>query len=212
MKHVLGALALTLFAGVAHAQQPPAGGHAPALLTQALPAPAKLTVTSPSFKDGGDLPFENTQYRGNHFPGLTWTKGPAATKSYVVVMQGELGRGTSLHLTLFNLAPETTTLPVDMKAAPAGAMFGENVHGPNDPYSGPHTHDFVKQRYQFQVFALDTRMPDSVTGKVADLTAAMQGHVLANGAIVALATMDPDSKEAEELRAKRAAAAAAPKP
>ena len=48
---------------------------------------AHLTVSSPAFGDGGDIPFENTQYRGNNFPGLAWTAGPAETKSYVVIMQ-----------------------------------------------------------------------------------------------------------------------------
>ena len=38
---------------------------------------AHLTVTTPAFADGGDMPFENTQYRGNNFPGLAWTAGPA---------------------------------------------------------------------------------------------------------------------------------------
>ena len=41
----------------------------------------------PAFGDGGDIPFENTQYRGNNFPGLAWTAGPAETKSYVIIMQ-----------------------------------------------------------------------------------------------------------------------------
>ena len=33
---------------------------------------ATLTVTTPAFSSGGDIPFENTQYRGNVFPGLAW--------------------------------------------------------------------------------------------------------------------------------------------
>ncbi len=193
-------------ANAALAQQEPAGGHTPKVLVDILPAKAKLTVASPSYKDGADMPFENTQYRGNHFPGVTWSKGPAGTKSYIVLMQGELGKATSIHLTLFNVAPSVTSLPVDMTTAPAGALFGENIHGVNQGYSGPHTHDFVKQRYHLEVFALDTRVPDSVQAKFDDLLAAMTGHVLASGEIIALATMDPDSKEAEDLRAKRAAA------
>ncbi len=37
---------------------------------------AHITVTSPAFPDGGDIPFENTQYRGNNFPGLAWSVNP----------------------------------------------------------------------------------------------------------------------------------------
>src|SRR4029078_3289729 len=48
---------------------------------------AKLTVTSPAFKNMADIPFENTQYQWNKFPGLEWTAGPAETKTYFVIMQ-----------------------------------------------------------------------------------------------------------------------------
>jgi phosphatidylethanolamine-binding protein (PEBP) family uncharacterized protein len=87
---------------------------------------AKLTVTSPAFKPGGDIPFENTQYRGNVFPGLTWTAGPAATKSYVVIMQDgdAMVRGAPiLHWTMANIP--ATTLPAEALAgydALIGAM------------------------------------------------------------------------------------------
>jgi len=50
---------------------------------------ATLAVTSPAFKDNADIPYENTQYRGNIFPGLSWTPGPAGTKSYAVFVQGQ---------------------------------------------------------------------------------------------------------------------------
>ena len=52
-----------------------------------MPAKARLTVTTPALKDGGDIPFENTQYRSNTFPGLSLSKGPAGTRSYVLIMQ-----------------------------------------------------------------------------------------------------------------------------
>src|ERR1041384_5799657 len=48
---------------------------------------AKLVVLSPAFQAGGDIPFENTQYKGNVFPGLSWTAGPSGTQSFVVIMQ-----------------------------------------------------------------------------------------------------------------------------
>src|SRR5689334_11066817 len=52
-----------------------------------MPAKAKLTVTTAAFKPGQQIPFENTQYRGNTFPGLTWSAGPKGTKSYAIIMQ-----------------------------------------------------------------------------------------------------------------------------
>ena len=47
---------------------------------------ATLTVSTPAFSNNGDIPYENTQYRGNVFPGLTWSAGPSGTKSYAVIM------------------------------------------------------------------------------------------------------------------------------
>ncbi len=47
------------------------GGHAKVLTIKQVPpiTPTRLTVTSPAFKNGADIPFENTQYRGNIFQG-----------------------------------------------------------------------------------------------------------------------------------------------
>ena len=86
-----------------------------------MPAKGKLAVTTPAFKDGGDIPFENTQYRSNTFPGLSWSKGPAGTKSYVVIMQDNdlLVRGAPvLHWTLFNIPAGVTKLDVGMTTPP----------------------------------------------------------------------------------------------
>jgi hypothetical protein len=34
-----------------------------------------------------DIPIENTQYKDNVFPGLAWSAGPAATQSYVIILE-----------------------------------------------------------------------------------------------------------------------------
>lgn len=196
--HLAGALAL-IVTPVIFAQQPPSIGHAEQLVLVNHPAngSAKLSVTSPAFKDGADIPFENTQYRGNIFPGLSWTAGPKGTQSYAVIMQGEArkGTGTSIHLTLFNVPENVTILQPGMTTAPSGALYGVNVHGVNQPYSGPHTHTPAKQRYHFQVLALDTKLPADPKLSFAALQAAMHGHVLASGEIVGLASKDPEAKE-----------------
>ena len=102
----------------ASAQQAPAAVEVglPQLALSALPAAAgaTLSVTTPAFKPGGDIPFENTQYRGNHFPGLAWTGAPAGTKSFAVIMQDTdaLRAGVPiLHWTMFNISGAATALP-----------------------------------------------------------------------------------------------------
>lgn len=168
-------------------------GHDRQLLVNALPASTKLTVTSPGFVRGGDLPLSATQYGENLFPGLTWSKGPAGTRSYVVVMQGTRGQersadaGTSIHLTLYNIPANTLSLTPGHLTAPEGAGFGPNVHGPVAGYAGPHPHDTRRHAYHFQVVALDTLLPLSGEVTFAALQDAIRGHVLASGDLVGYA-------------------------
>jgi para-nitrobenzyl esterase len=186
-------------APAAFAQSPAPPETEPALAQSALktisvPSGAKLTVTSPAFKNGADIPFENTQFRGNVFPGLEWTPGPAGTKSYVVIMQDTelLMRGNPiLHWTMFNVTG--TKLEAGMTAAPAGASPGPNMRGASQPYMGPRPPAGPKHHYHLQVFAIDTTLPAEAGASYEALTAAMKGHVLAAGEIVGLAEADPNA-------------------
>ena len=192
------------------------GGHIKGLASvtakPASGAPAKLTVTSPSFKAGGDIPFENTQYRGNHFPGLNWSKGPAGTKSYAVFTQGALGAGddlsggTSIHFVMYDIPAGVTKIGADADKPPAGAAMGNTVHGMKDFYAGPHTHNFTKHAYHYQVVALDETVPVDPKMTLTNLVKLMDGHVLATGEIVGLVAMDPDSDEGKAFIAKQGAA------
>jgi len=180
----------------ARAQQPPAptevGASQLAIANLPSKGGATLTVLSPAFKAGGDIPFENTQYRGNVFPGLSWTPGPAGTKSYAIIMQDPdaMRNGAPiLHWTMFNIPATVTSLDAGMGTPPAGAEFGPNIRGASQPYLGPRTPAGPKHRYHFQVFALDRNL--SAVKSYSDLTAAMAGHVLASGELVALGQVAP---------------------
>ncbi len=158
-----------------------------------MPTKAKLTVTTPAFEDGGDIPFENTQYRTNTFPGLTWTRGPKETKTYVLIMQDNdlLVRGAPvLHWTMFNIPASVTKLEVGMTTPPAGSGYGPNYKGAAQAYTGPRTPPGPKDHYHFEIFALDTTVSDPGRDYAA-LTAAMAGHVLASGEVVGLGEKDP---------------------
>jgi para-nitrobenzyl esterase len=163
-----------------------------------MPAKVRLTVTTPAFKDGGDIPFENTQYRSNTFPGLSWTKGPAATKSYVLIMQDNslLLRGAPiLHWTLFNIPASVTRLDAGMAPAgnPAGSSYGPNYMGAAKPYTGPRTPPGPGDNYHFEIFAIDTTIPDEGKSSYEAITAAMAGHVLASGEVVGHGIADPNA-------------------
>ncbi|HKV50423.1 MAG TPA: YbhB/YbcL family Raf kinase inhibitor-like protein [Gemmatimonadaceae bacterium] len=157
---------------------------------------AKLTVSTPAFTAGGDIPFENTQYRGNIFPGLEWSAGPSGTKSYVIILQdGDAMRNGApiFHWSMINIPASITKLEAKMSAPPAGASYGPNIRGANQAYMGPHTPAGPKHRYHFQVFALDTTIPSDATTNYDALTGAMKGHVLASGEVIGLGQIAPDA-------------------
>jgi len=185
----------------AFAQSPPPAATevgAPYLALTLLPAPAgrTLKVSSPAFANMADIPFENTQYRGNVFPGLTWSKGPGATKSYVVIMQDTdiVVRGDAiLHWTMVNIPASVTSLAPAMAAPPTGASYGPNIRGPNQAYMGPRTPPGAKHRYHLQIFALDTVLPTDPPLTWDALKTGMKGHVLASGQLIGLGQRDPSA-------------------
>ena len=192
------AAGVAVLAGAAQAQVSRSTPGQPEARTalELMPAKAKLMVTTPAFKDGGDIPFENTQYRTNTFPGLKWTAGPRATRSYAIIMQDNslILRGAPiLHWTMFNIPAGVTSLPAGMApdARPAGSAYGPNYLGAAKPYTGPRTPPNVRDNYHFEVFALDVTVPDTAAGSYAALTEAMTGHVLASGEVVGVGFAPP---------------------
>jgi para-nitrobenzyl esterase len=177
-------------------QTPPAATEVSANTRALVTLPAKngatLSVTTPAFTDGGDIPFENTQYKGNVFPGLSWTPGPAGTKSYAIIMQDTDGmmRNSNglpiLHWTMGNIPATITKLDAGMTKEPESAVFGPNARGANQPYLGPRTPPGPKHRYHLQVFALDAALPADAFVSYQALIGAMNGHVLASGEVVGL--------------------------
>src|SRR4051812_44900613 len=102
----LATLAVVAVASTAPAPPPAPPARPNALVEYPAKSGAKLTVTTPGWADGADIPFEFTQYRTNTFPGLSWSAGPAGTKSYVVILQDtDLAvRGAPvLHWVLYNV-------------------------------------------------------------------------------------------------------------
>jgi para-nitrobenzyl esterase len=204
MKHAVSTAAATAVAAVilslavsaAFAADAPSPGAAQlAMATVPAKGTARLTVESPAFQNGGDIPFENTQYRGNVFPGLSWSHGPSRTQSYVIIMQDpdSLSDGMPiLHWTMFNIPKSVTKLDAAMTEPPAGSTYGPNIRGPNHAYMGPHTPPGPKHHYHLQLFALDTTLAPNAGDSYATLTQAMQGHVLAEGELVGLGQADPN--------------------
>jgi para-nitrobenzyl esterase len=178
-----------LFAQAAPPKDPEVGLAQLALTNAPAKGNAKLTVTTPAFKNMGDIPLENTQYQGNKFPGLEWTAGPAGTKTYVVIMQDTdaLRNGAPiLHWSMVDIPPSITKLPAGMTDALPSTMFGPNMRGLMQAYMGPRTPAGPKHRYHIQVFALDNSVGGESMQSYDAMLTAMKGHVLASGEVIGL--------------------------
>jgi para-nitrobenzyl esterase len=204
MKPSISAAALAaafglMIAPAAFAQAPPPPANEVSISKLAinlLPADkgAKLKVTSPAFKDMTDIPYENTQYRGNIFPGLEWSKGPKGTQSYVLIMQDTDGNHAGdaiLHFTMYNIPSSITKLDAGMTSPPPAAEYGPNVRGPHNAFMGPRTPPGPKHRYHLQIFALDTVLEGDPGLTWDQLKASLNGHVLASGQTIGLGSADP---------------------
>jgi para-nitrobenzyl esterase len=200
MKPVILAVSTLIAAATlpALAQAPAAPARPNALVEFPAKGGAKLTVTTPAWQDGGDIPYENTQYRGNVFPGLAWSRGPSGTQSYAVIMQdtGAIVRGAPiLHWTLYNIPAGVRKLDAGMTPTgnPPGSSYGPNIRAAAQPYMGPRTPPGPKHPYHLQVFALDTTLTADPAMTYDGLTGAMKDHILASGEVVGMGSVDPNA-------------------
>jgi hypothetical protein len=152
-----------------------------------------LTLTSPAFTDGGEIPDEYTQASEKPVsPLLEWTNVPDGTLSFALIFHDPdvaLRRTTEdvLHWLVFNIPGDARQLPRGMPATPVmpdGTIQGKNVsgqvgyRGPGAPAPGPHHH------YTFELFALDTKLDLKPDATRDDLLKAIDGKILAKAVVV----------------------------
>jgi Raf kinase inhibitor-like YbhB/YbcL family protein len=144
-------------------------------------ATSSISITSPSFQAGGDIPAKFTCNGTNVSPELQISGVPNEAKSLVLIVDDpDAPRGLFTHWIAWNIDPKTTQ--VAENNAPAGAVqgtsdFGKRNYGGPCPPSGTH-------RYFFKVFALDTKLDLKSSARRAELDAAVRSHVLAQGELM----------------------------
>src|SRR5437762_9400572 len=141
-------------------------------------AATSISITSPAFQGGGDIPAKFTCNGTNVSPGLQISSVPNEAKSLVlIVADPDAPRGLFTDWIVWNIDPKTTQ--VAENSAPAGAVegtsdFGKRNYGGPCPPSGTH-------RYFFKIFALDIKLVLKPSARRAELFAAMDEHVLVLG-------------------------------
>ena len=145
-------------------------------------AASSISVTTPAFQAGGDVAAKFTCYGWNVNPELRINGVPSEAKSLVLIVDDpDAPRGLFTHWIVWNIDPKATD--IGENSAPAGGIqgtndFGKRNYGGPCPPSGTH-------RYFFKIYALDTKLDLKPSARRAELDAAMRGHTLAQGELMA---------------------------
>jgi Raf kinase inhibitor-like YbhB/YbcL family protein len=173
--------------------------------------PHTLRVTSPAFGANGSIPPDFTSDGQDVAPPLAWSSPPPGTKSIAILVEDPdapdpaAPTRTWVHWIVTGIAPSVTSLP-GSDGLPAGAIQGINDWGqrrwmgPNPPVG--------RHRYFFKIYALDIALASSAMRK-SELLAAVKGHILSQGELVATYEKAPEhrsTRDGEERSQDRAPA------
>jgi len=141
-----------------------------------------LTISSPSFSNGGDIAKKFTCDGADVSPQLSWTDPPAGTNSFALLADDpDAPVGNWNHWVLWNLPPEARGLAEGISKA--ARLPDDSQQGTNDfrrtGYNGPCPPPGKPHRYYFKLFALDTKLDLKAGAGKRELEATMKGHLLA---------------------------------
>ena len=140
-----------------------------------------LTVSSPAFKQGAEIPKQYTCEGQDVSPALSWSGAPANTKSFALIADDpDAPVGTWVHWVVYDLAGDSTGLPQGVPAS--DTLAGGGKQGTNDfrktGYGGPCPPPGKPHRYFFKLYALDAPTNLKPRATKAEVLRAIEGHVL----------------------------------
>jgi Raf kinase inhibitor-like YbhB/YbcL family protein len=143
-----------------------------------------LSLSSPVFQEGEDIPITYTCDGQDISPPLKWGEPPSETQSFALIMDDpDAPGGVFTHWLLFNLPADSRELP---EAVPLhnelanGALQGENGFG-NIGYGGPCPPAGSAHHYRFTLYALDQALDLMAGISRKQVIDAITGHILAWG-------------------------------
>jgi len=145
-----------------------------------------IEVTSSAFEEGQMIPAKYTADGEDISPPLRWEGVPEGAESIALISDDpDAPMGTWVHWVIYNMPPDTTSLPEDVP--PDETLENGGIHGTTDfrsiGYGGPAPPSGT-HRYYFKVYALDTMLdlpPGATKGQVEK---AMKRHILAQGLLM----------------------------
>ena len=149
-----------------------------------------MMLTSPNFKQNGQIPKKHTCDGEDISPALTWSDVPEGTRSLVLIVDDPDApdpanpKMTWVHWVLYNMPPTAGSLAENAGAAdlPEGTSEGLN-DWKRTGYGGP-CPPVGRHRYFHKLYALDIILPDLKKPTKAKLEKAMKGHVLLKAELV----------------------------
>jgi Raf kinase inhibitor-like YbhB/YbcL family protein len=143
-----------------------------------------MTLTSPSFEAGAEIPQRHSCEGKNVSPPLAWADIPSGTQSLALVVDDpdapdpKAPKTTWVHWVVYDIPATATGLPEGAVAGtlPSGTRVAKNDFG-HTTWGGP-CPPIGRHRYFFKLYALDTTLPGEGVSTKAALEKAMRGHVL----------------------------------
>ena len=148
-----------------------------------------MMLSSPDFKDGGNLPIDFTCDGKGVSPSLSWSNIPENAQSLVLIMDtipgplrpGEVDIGKHFYLTIFNIP--TTVSSISAGATNIGT-FGQNFQGKKLGYTPPCSQGPGSKKYSIYLYALSSKLTISATDATENsLNAAMSGKIISTAEI-----------------------------
>jgi Raf kinase inhibitor-like YbhB/YbcL family protein len=137
-----------------------------------------LTISSPAFKEGADIPAKYTCQGENINPEIDILGIPKEAKTLALIMEDpDAPHGTFDHWLLWNMNPIDKIAENSLPGIPGTNSSGEVKYKGPCPPSGSH-------RYYFKVYALDTVLPLAEGERKEELTRQMKGHIVAKGELM----------------------------
>ncbi|MEV4257220.1 YbhB/YbcL family Raf kinase inhibitor-like protein [Spirillospora sp. NPDC049652] len=147
-----------------------------------------FTVTSPVFRDGGDLParYACATYSGSaalgKTPPLRWSAGGVRTaQSYAIVVDDpDAAGGTNVHWVVAGIDQAQHEL---VEGGRLGTMVEARNTAKKVGYTPPCPPKGARHRYRFTVYALDTRVPFANGATLKDALGDIAKHTVGRGRI-----------------------------
>ena len=164
---------------------------------EAQPTPQKISIASPTLKEGEPVPRQHTPDGRNDSPALTWSNVPAGTRELAVICEDpDAGNPPPfVHWVVYKIPGSAQGLPEALPIDPSTPMpqsLAGTVQGLNGfrraIYRGPAPPPGKVHHYHFIVYALDAPIetkPGQPPLTRAELLDAMKGHIIGQGELVA---------------------------